>query len=209
MRVISVTKQTNRLSKGFTLLELLVVIALIGIIASIVIVNLQESREQSQNAAVIAQVNEYEKALQLYFAENASFPGSYVYGGVNSGILCLGDSAPLNCLDGNVGGVSVQSGGAGSEQTSLNNSVRTYMPSLPHINQAKGGRDFSSPAYSGCSDFTNPSHPNNSGSRNCTSTNFSLWFVLKGTNQDCGRATLAAPVYPSSGGVHTLCRLQQ
>lgn len=59
---------------GFTLIELLVVIAIIGILASVVLASLNTARSKSRDAARLAQAQEFEKALALYFADNGSYP---------------------------------------------------------------------------------------------------------------------------------------
>ena len=54
-------------SKGFTLIELLIVIAIIGILASIVFVNLVNSRNQAKDAAIQADLDSMRLgAEQLY-----------------------------------------------------------------------------------------------------------------------------------------------
>lgn len=192
--------------RGFTIIELLVVIAIIGVIISIGMVDLMESREQSENTQVIAQVEEYQKAFQLYFTEHGGYPGTGSFGRRYE-IICLGDEGtPLDCLDGNSDGVPIQTLNNSHLAGGLRNRIQPYLPSQPHILQHKGGNDFSSPAYSGCADFENPSHPNNSVTRQCGHLNYSIWFVLKGTGRSCGRATLADPEF---AGVYTLCRLQE
>lgn len=60
--------------RGFTLIELLVVIAIIGILASVVLASLNSAREKSRNAAYLSQVKEYQKALELYYSQNGSYP---------------------------------------------------------------------------------------------------------------------------------------
>lgn len=66
------------MARGFTLLELLVVIALIGILATVVLASLSESRERAIAAQLTAQFQELEKALWLYaLSENLqSWPNS-------------------------------------------------------------------------------------------------------------------------------------
>ncbi len=60
--------------KGFTLLELLVVIALIGILSSIVLASLNRARDKSADTARMATMREIEKALNLYYSNNGSYP---------------------------------------------------------------------------------------------------------------------------------------
>ncbi|MCR4311016.1 MAG: type II secretion system GspH family protein [Candidatus Taylorbacteria bacterium] len=56
--------------KGFTLIELLVVIAIIGILSSIVLVNLNGSRQKARDVKRISDVKSIELALQLFLDAN-------------------------------------------------------------------------------------------------------------------------------------------
>ena len=62
--------------KGFTLLEILLVIAAIGILAAVVIVAINPNRqlEQVRTAQRQSQENALKKALQQYQIENVQFP---------------------------------------------------------------------------------------------------------------------------------------
>lgn len=57
--------------QGFTLIELLVVIAIIGILASIVLASLNSARKKGRDARRIADLNQLQKALTLYFDDNS------------------------------------------------------------------------------------------------------------------------------------------
>lgn len=61
-------------ARGFTLLELLIVVAIIGILTSIVLVSLGTAREKSRDAARAAQAQEIVKALEFYYTQNGSYP---------------------------------------------------------------------------------------------------------------------------------------
>jgi len=74
----------TRQNKGFTLLEILLVIAAIGILASIVIVAINPLRQLSkaENAARWSNINTIQKALDQYYIANGKYPdgvpnGSY------------------------------------------------------------------------------------------------------------------------------------
>lgn len=70
---------------GFTLIELLVVIAIIGLLSSVVLSSLNSARERSKNTSTVAQVLQYEKAINLYYSNTGSFPGSTSWACVGTG----------------------------------------------------------------------------------------------------------------------------
>src|SRR3989344_5662451 len=60
--------------QGFTLIELLVVISIIGLLASVVLVALNGARAKSRDAKRVADMNQFAKALELYFNSCNSYP---------------------------------------------------------------------------------------------------------------------------------------
>ncbi len=62
------------LKKGFTLLELLVVIAVIGIFAAIAVAALNGAREDAHVAATIGQIKEIERAVFRYRLDTGQYP---------------------------------------------------------------------------------------------------------------------------------------
>jgi prepilin-type N-terminal cleavage/methylation domain-containing protein len=72
-------KQTHKSTKrGFTLLEVLLVIAAIGILASIVLVAINPNRQinQARQAAISSEKNAIEKALQQELIDTGNYPSS-------------------------------------------------------------------------------------------------------------------------------------
>ncbi len=66
---------TNRAkNKGFTLVELIVVVAIIVIIASVVLASLGEARRKARDTARVQGVLQLQRALQIYFSTSGSFP---------------------------------------------------------------------------------------------------------------------------------------
>ena len=59
---------------GFTLIQLLVVIAIIGLLASVVLVSLNSARQKARNAKRVADLSQMQKALELYFDTYNSYP---------------------------------------------------------------------------------------------------------------------------------------
>jgi prepilin-type N-terminal cleavage/methylation domain-containing protein len=63
--------------KAFTLIELLVVITIIGILSSIVMVNLSNAKASGRDAKRVADIKNIQLALQLYANDNNQYP-SYI-----------------------------------------------------------------------------------------------------------------------------------
>lgn len=62
------------LKKAFTLIELLIVIAIIGILAAFMFTNLQGSRERARDARRKGDLNAIQSSLRLYYNDHQSFP---------------------------------------------------------------------------------------------------------------------------------------
>ena len=69
------TKITRALNKkGFTLIELMIVIAIIGILAAIAIPQFAAYRRKSYNAAAISDLRTAKTTLEAYYAEIQNYP---------------------------------------------------------------------------------------------------------------------------------------
>jgi prepilin-type N-terminal cleavage/methylation domain-containing protein len=62
--------------KGFTLIELMVVIAVIALLSSIALIALQTARIKSRNAKRLSDMVQMNNALELYFANFKGYPSS-------------------------------------------------------------------------------------------------------------------------------------
>src|SRR3989344_3085452 len=62
--------------KGYTLVEVLIASAIIGIIASIVVVSMTSARLKARDAKRISDIQQVRIALEQYFAANKRYPNS-------------------------------------------------------------------------------------------------------------------------------------
>ncbi len=63
-------------NKGFTLVELLVVVSLIGILATLVLANLNSARERARDAQRKSDLRNIQTALRLYYNDLGEYPAS-------------------------------------------------------------------------------------------------------------------------------------
>lgn len=69
-------KQVKNLSKnkGFTLLELMVVLVILGMLAGLVVPNLMENQEEAQNQSTRINIKSIEGAMKMYKLRNNTYP---------------------------------------------------------------------------------------------------------------------------------------
>lgn len=62
-------------SRGFTLIELTIVVTIIALLSSIVLVSLGESRQKARDANRLADMQQLRTALELYHSNTEVYPG--------------------------------------------------------------------------------------------------------------------------------------
>lgn len=60
--------------KGFSLIELLVVISIIGLLASIVMTSLNSTRVKARDTKRLASIRQIQTALEMYYNTNGTYP---------------------------------------------------------------------------------------------------------------------------------------
>jgi prepilin-type N-terminal cleavage/methylation domain-containing protein len=91
----------RKTSSGFTIVELLIVIIVIGILAAIIIVAYNGVTKSAQTAAITSEIKQWHKLFEAYKATNGSYPAPSATpatgGGPGSTVLggyCLGTGFP-------------------------------------------------------------------------------------------------------------------
>ena len=114
---LSLSLSRNRVNsvklRGFTIVELLIVVVVIAILAAITIVSYNGIQQNAYNAKSIANADVYKKALLIYAAENGSYP---MY---PKNVACLGGGYPDKNGDGVGDCVVTTSGGVQASQVSI------------------------------------------------------------------------------------------
>lgn len=61
---------------GFSLIELLVVISIIGVLTAVLMMNLVGARERARDSQKIQDLNNLKSALRMYYNDNQSYPAT-------------------------------------------------------------------------------------------------------------------------------------
>jgi general secretion pathway protein G len=111
----------KRSSSGFTIVELLIVIVVIGILAAITIVAYNGVQQRAANSATTAVANTWLKALKLYKADNGRWPTGWVCLGQNYlyGVSGTDTTGTAQCRQTNATGYTVSA--------SFNNLIKPYL----------------------------------------------------------------------------------
>ncbi len=64
------------MKRGFTLIEILIVVAIIAILASVVLVGFGPAQRQGRDTRRIADLRQVQNALELYYAKCGYYPGT-------------------------------------------------------------------------------------------------------------------------------------
>lgn len=67
-------KTSTQKQQGFTLLEIMVVIVILGILASMVLPNLLGNKDKAEAQKVVTDISTLEGAMQMYYLDNSTYP---------------------------------------------------------------------------------------------------------------------------------------
>lgn len=158
--------------QGFTLIEILVVIAVLGLLTSIALVGFNAVRQKSRNAKRMSDAGQYATALKMIFNETGSYPAPPRIS-ASYDLYCLGDFPNNTCWRDQE---AYKPAISFVENAELNASVARYFPALP-INSLPwaGGTTLKLYAYR-CIDYS---------SDNTKCDKAEIFYGLEGNTAPC------------------------
>lgn len=156
-------------SKGFTLIEVMVVISIIALLSTVALSSMTSAYTSARNSKKIQMVKQYTSALELYRNDHSSYP---VYGDGSTGRLCLGETGSNVCH------ANTRSGDSG-----LNGVLTQYIKGTPASLEKVlvAGVDFHGITYSAC-----PASGCSCPGSGCINGGYQLEWYLEGTTNNCG-----------------------
>ena len=89
-----------RSQSGFTLIEMMIVVAIIAILASILVPNFVRARAQAQTAGCEANLKEIATAMELYQTDNDKYPDSGTVNAANTDLAPYLKQTPVDPVAG-------------------------------------------------------------------------------------------------------------
>ncbi len=162
--------------RGFTIVELLIVIVIISILATISVVTYVDIQKRARNSQTLSMVSTYQTALAAYLAIHGQYPQFW-------GSACLGTGYQDRDSDGvgDCGGSDYPA----LENNDFNNELKSLISSLPVVNDYTFPAPISGAAWVGAfimrwGDVT----------YNGITNEYSIVYLLEGSNRDCKNANV-------------------
>ncbi len=104
---------------GFTLIELMVVISIIGLLSSIVLASLKDARDKANVVKFSSEINQFKTALELYRADKGEYPYE--------------NKSSLTTFNSDDNRTTLNDGSSNPTQTSVATMMSNYIKILPNF----------------------------------------------------------------------------
>lgn len=168
----SISKKSFIRQNGFTIVELLIVIVVIGILAAITIVAFEGIQNRANNTAKVATSGSYQRALVTYSSANNKYPdlpssGSVCLGTGYANGLCGGDDYPIH------------------EDTPFNTQLREILASIPEATTKPVTKTYPPVTFTGVTLSYDDAFMVDGEIKP-----YYIQYVLAGSNQNCGNSNI-------------------
>lgn len=210
-------KKNNYLMAGFTIVELLIVIIIIGILATIVLNVFTGVQKRARNTFLVTSARAYQKGLAAYYGEHGNYPpvtlpASFFSSTGTQRKVCLGSGYSRTQTQGGVQYEYCYSGVASCFGTNCNTGLPYTMVDTTFNNALKPYVDTKYQYLPGHAEYVNMTIPGigqivfaqqglefyNNASLVVSGkpTPNYIHYFLEGQNQDCGLSRSIGPVTP-------------
>ena len=93
--MLNIKHHMNKQNKGFTLIEVLIVISIIGLLSAVTLIGLGGFRASGRDARRVADLRQIQNGLEVYYARNNSYPAAAGGNAIPAGIGAV-SADPLN-----------------------------------------------------------------------------------------------------------------
>jgi prepilin-type N-terminal cleavage/methylation domain-containing protein len=191
------TRRASRTNNGFTIVELLIVVVVIAILATITIVSYNGITKRAQQVSILAQVDRFEKSLRMYKETYGEWPLMPATTGQHFS-ACLGDGyAQSSAMPANSCWTDADGNALWSTSSTLNSALLEFA-------QGDSKVDLHEVATSGSSRFRGILYDATNSASPTLGKYVNIWYAPDGDNT-CGRGT--AGMISGGGNTYNLCSL--
>lgn len=190
----------NQPRLGFTIVELLIVLVVIGVLSSITVVAFNAIAQRATASKFLSAIDSYEKAIRMHYAEFGSVPEHLGPSGEHLQV-CLGRNYPE--AEGFQSGYcysdlpSGSAPGLGQASNSVNTAIEKYITPLPDVN----GYAFD---FLGTPFFRGIGYQGVNRISSAIDTTAVIYYYING-NQECGRGQKSTQTL--EGETFTVCQV--